>query len=237
MAGVPCVNDTCGIISTVDANGRLDLNVRLSPTGGLVCVDGSGIGLSSVPAHLIASSGMAARVSHPASDVAEHTMTITNPGATDLLVVVDARYDFRFTYTAAAAASPAFASPGDPTPAEVLNIAQGAIDSRYYSFDIGFNLLFNNNPVIAGGAFAETLSGIGRRNSDGSDQRALSHKTAAVFTLPPGAWPLVMRSTRSANGAGTTGTIDSVGPSNGILMDIRMAILSLDDVAGLATLV
>jgi hypothetical protein len=37
MAGVPCVNDTCSIVSTVDENGRLNINARLSALGGLVC--------------------------------------------------------------------------------------------------------------------------------------------------------------------------------------------------------
>lgn len=45
MAGVPCVNDTCSVVSTVDANGRLNLDARLRADGGLNCVDGQGLGI------------------------------------------------------------------------------------------------------------------------------------------------------------------------------------------------
>lgn len=206
MAGVPCVNDTCSVVSTVDANGRLNLDVRLNPNGGIQCTDGVGLGLTSIPSHVVLNNSMPARSTLTASDTEDFLMTLTNPTANPVLVVADLRYDFRFTYLAS----------GDD------------LDDRYYSFDIGYDLLLDGLSVLAGGSFAETLDGIGRAASAGSDQRAKARKSSAVFTLIPGVHSLIMRASRSGLGSGTVGTITATGPSNGILMNIRLAASSIN---------
>lgn len=45
MAGVPCVNSRCSTEPTVDANGRLNIDVRIDGDGGLTCTEGQGLGV------------------------------------------------------------------------------------------------------------------------------------------------------------------------------------------------
>jgi len=48
MSGVPCVNDTCSITSTVDGQGRLNIKSRLDSDGGIQCLGNNGLSVKLV---------------------------------------------------------------------------------------------------------------------------------------------------------------------------------------------
>lgn len=204
MAGVPCVNDTCSITSTVDANGRLNLTVNLDPNGGLVCTDGAGLGLAASPLSDIVTAGMPDRLDLPSPGVVQFPFSITNLTGSTILVVADAR--FAFTYT--------------------VDGVGATYADNYFSFDMTYNMLVDTVSVLSGGAFSDTIAG-GSNPGGGSDERQFTAKTAAVFQIAPGIHSVILQTNRSAPGAGSVGTQDGTGGNNGILMDARLGVIGL----------
>lgn len=119
MAGVPCVNTTCSVNSTADNNGRLNLTVINSPTGGLTCVDGQGESIVVDPsasnllsvgaagllanrtsAQIVVRGAGGVRKDYPAGSQTENSANfrITN-SSTSLtrMMIVETKYRYQFT--------------------------------------------------------------------------------------------------------------------------------------------
>lgn len=220
MAGVPCVNDTCGITATVDANGRLNLAVNLDPAGGLVCNDGAGLALSSPASHFVFTVNEASRQSiQTAGTPVDLSISITNSTGIDLMMVLAAKFDFRFNYQA----DDVEGGNDPPTTAAMVN---QIINDRYFSFDMTHNILLNSATIMPGGSgMAETIAGIGPSNTAGSDDRTATRSASTVATLPVGVSSLVLRSTRSAAGGASQGTFDFTAADYGVLRSARIALL------------
>lgn len=220
MAGVPCVNDTCGIVSTVDEFGRLNLNVRLDPAGGLVCNEGAGLAISTQSSHFVAIVNEAARASlATAGAPSDFPISITNSTGLFLMAVIAGKFDFRYRYLA----DNVDAANDPPNTAAKVN---DIINDRYYSFDVTHNILMNSASILPGGSgVAETLAGIGPQNTAGSDERTATRTIGTVVTIPPGLTSIVLRSTRSAPGAQSQGTLTFAGTTLGVLRSARIALL------------
>lgn len=231
MAGIPCINDTCGITSTVDGSGRLNLNVRLDADGGIVCTDGEGLGVNVLgstgiaegsicesllgltttnklfarqPNHELFGAG-SERADLATGATVTRSVNITNDSLTcPRLIVFDAVWKFVYTVTSAGA----------------------ALNQRYYSNDVTFDLLVAGTSILAGDAFSETLSGVG--NDSLSDQRSYGTGRSAVYTLGAGATVQIsMRAIRGALHTGTGAAMDGTGDPNGVTMGFRAAVLEL----------
>lgn len=205
MAGVPCFNDTCSIVSGVDANGRVELTVQLDPSGGLVCNDGSGLALAAAQLSDLVTAGMPDRLALPSPGVVQFPFSITNLTGNTILVAADIRFSFIYT---------------------VSGVGGTSYADSYFSFDLTHNVLLDTVNTLAGGAFSNTVAGTSPPGGE-SDQRQYTAKTSSIFTLSPGIHSVILQTNRSAAGSGSVGSQAGTGGSNGIRMDARLGVIGL----------
>jgi len=202
VAGVPCFNDTCGTIATVNA-GRVEINVRLNPAGGLVCTEGAGLGLSAQSLNDMVTAGMTTREDLPSPGNYAFIFGINNLTALTVLITADFRFSFIYTATGVG-----------------LTLAD-----RYFVSDLTHQVDVDSASVLAGGAFSNTIQSIAPPT--GSGERQYTAKSAGVFQISPGSHTVIMTTTRNSPGSDSVGTQAGTGGNNGIRMDARLGVIGL----------
>lgn len=230
MAGVPCVNDTCSIVSTVDANGRLDLNARLDPLGGLVC------GTNADP-----NAGLRAALygdpvaTNPATlTECDNLLGITSDGKLfarrpgyELITVAGSRVDFPADGNDTA--NSVSASITNNKACQRLVIARTSFNFQFtvdntdgYESDGSF--VFEVSPVYGTQGSAFTVSGPVDPNGDvGSDFKIHNMHRVDMFTIPAS-----QAISLKAYGTDRQGyNADGSGGQNGLLANMQILILDL----------
>lgn len=253
MAGVPCVNDTCSVVTSTDVNGRLELDVNTSTTGGLECVEGSGLSVkilgdptpqSSVPncnnllgitttGDLFASfpdieigSHTADRIAFPgdtSNNLPHQTFTVSNGTQCDAVMIITVVWSF--IYQVSYTDLPAGA-PANLTAAR-NEAFQTAMDNVYHSDGVFY---FKN--VGAGSNIISTAFDINGTVTPAGGTSQIGENASIVLPLNAGATEnFEVGGFRETQGGGTAQkNVNGSGGSNGLKTTARVAVLQASSV-------
>lgn len=215
--GVPCVNDTCSISSSVDGAGKLNLNTNIDADGGLVCTAGQGVGVNidTNPCNKLSSSVFGLLASPPNFELIELggtkvafaangtntslslNKTITNnSSACQRLLIANFRWQFNYTTNNAAAD---YESDGT----FLVHIAR--------SLNVG-------DPIDIADSFAIA----GPDVNGNSDLHVIVHDATIFIPIDPGeVLTITGRGIRDADGT----SVDGTGGSNGLTVSAKGVVI------------
>lgn len=227
MAGIPCINDTCSITSTVDANRRLSLNARLDPDGGIVCTEGEGLGVQ-----IIGNTGVAAG----SLDACDTLLGMTTTGQ-----LFARRPEYEYVSQGSPNQDLASSSSATGTPLVVTNNAacrrlmiwRVAWQFTATVTDIAANSGFGTNGVFhldidtLGAGFTQepwNLMG-GLKVGDGTQVLTTGHNAVSFDFIEQSQ---VVTFTPRATRSGSWGTVAGTGGSNGFTATVRVVVIDLE---------
>ncbi len=230
MAGVPCVNDTCSVNSTVDTNGRLNINVNLKTNGGLECAEGEGVAASIFGDPAAVAPGTLTDCDNLLGVTTDNDLFARRPGFEVILVNGDDAVDVPNSAGAFSDYSTDFVveNNADCTRIAIINTqlviafnADAGGHDAMFSFEYGFNSI---SGTVGGGGTTTRRATVGGDVPINGSFRVHSQDVTTILLVGAGAsFQARSRCQRAVVGQ----NVDSAGASLGFSGAHRIALLDL----------